>query len=57
MRLRTTVAAAPGSWDALVSWPAASMAFVFSLTVGVMFGLYPASRASRLEPIQALRSE
>ena len=51
------MAAAPGSWDALVSWPAASMAFVFSLTVGVMFGLYPASRASRLEPIQALRSE
>jgi len=27
------------------------------MTVGVVFGLYPALRASRLEPIQALKFE
>jgi putative ABC transport system permease protein len=46
-----------GYWPAMISWPAASVAFTFSVLVGVFFGLYPAAQAARLEPIEALRAE
>ena len=46
-----------GSGRALVTLDSVAMAFGVSLAVGLFFGLYPASRAAALNPIDALRFE
>jgi putative ABC transport system permease protein len=50
------VAASTG-WSVLISTPAIVMAFSVSTIIGVFFGFYPALKASRLDPIDALRHE
>lgn len=46
-----------GNLPSLVSWFSILVGFGFSVVIGVVFGTYPASRASRMDPIEALRHE
>ncbi len=52
----TTVYAAARHWNAVVPVPALVAAVALALAVGVVTGLYPALRAARLSPTEALRS-
>jgi putative ABC transport system permease protein len=44
-------------WKTVVAGTAVVLSVVVSVSVGLIFGLYPAIRAASIEPMEALRAE
>ncbi|MCM3571224.1 ABC transporter permease [Neobacillus mesonae] len=44
-------------WPSLISWQVVLGGVLFSMIIGIVFGILPANKASKLDPIESLRYE
>lgn len=51
------IVAYTAGWPSLISWQVILGGLLFSMVIGVIFGILPANKAAKLDPIESLRYE